>query len=1336
MEKDEGFQEITSCINTLSLWLAAQVAKAIRPHVHAVKQDLEVGDDDDDIGGLFADEYCGEAMAVSDSNGTSPLETLFVLLQDAAAPTITAGFLEDLFIQYNGVAAGENDNDHQLACIFLAYALKRIAQAKQSGGLVSAANLSNHVATLSNLVLAPSVCQALASAMASEVAEMANKNGHEIQGISCLSPLLVTAAYCVPIAGDEQRQPNSSNGGVFRQQLSQIQDFPIATFRAKDNDEVGRVMRDARRTMHTTRSTAVALLRIAFKTGGKEQTFKWLTEIIRSNEQLLHLLKSDLLKSDGIVARSSSRDFLLGLVWSLSDFCQASLLSCLDKKGSKAFDKAFLTEALSETSHEPVNEKNRLFQGSKPSDDGCSTSGESSFDGATHFFFLLSLLLHVGLHPTLRMEYEFEYHYNKFVHAIQERALDDKAPRCSEAVLAKYSPIVATWLGWRTFFDDPELSACLTDVALLQLGWLATVARENCESLYAIPDWLCREPAHWLSRVANKAPHLLKPSQAEKAIEYATLLLDMSTEVRAQSFGFSPIVITSLIQIASSFVQAGVNRARKKQRHRTGMDVDNDRDLDVYSSFDRRDLGVTVFANTIVNEKLCPTLLRTFRAVDAAEGVDADIDSFDKFSAKARIAELLLRLWSHPSGNCRESVASLPPSEICAFVSSVSTAAIVCLDFGTEGIEKMYMNRNEQTVMHAAGNLLGMRNYLALLCALSRDERIAAYLGGCVAESPDCKLVAVNLSNMIVQYLEKLTSVDGGTNQYLEEWDAGEPTSCIVSRLPDLSPPDKESMAKEVVGRRLRMRYDLGLDVSIICHQLFALAAKWHIVAARAGDRDLRDSHFLMALAKNEDVDLIHMENVIKRLVAVPEHIEGSEADNADAIFKHDGYVDHSTWIHEYVDKELEKKQKRIWHLVTQDQMKHSEITGVASNEEIMLFLSDLRRKIESTKASVASSPAAVAEAEEAILSKIGSKCEEDYGKYINSEWIVSSSPFSVNEQGEVFLHNYDNLARKRVMQASAKTLMKEARKIRKTMPLPSANSAIYVCFAEERMDLCRVIVSGPVDTPYAHGLFEFDVYFPPTYPQVPPLVTFMTTGGGRVRFNPNLYVDGKVCISLLGVTTASDESQRWNPELSSLAQLMISIQSQILGVKEPYFNEGNGVPLRMKDTDIGRKGSAKYNNTVRLETLRCAMVNHLNCPPKGFEDISVRHFALCRKRIVVQARRWMLEARGTSLYGRYERAYGELVVLLGAQNTKFECLEPLAEDINALESLEPAFIRIIADRIETIPEDGADEVLGAQDSTVLNPWAASPEQVRAWVKSTKEKGNDSDSSSCDELYE
>ena len=111
-----------------------------------MKRDLEA-DDDNDIGGLFANKYCGDTIAsdsnvdsslsvdivkrdleanddddigclfASDATGTGPLVTLFVLLQDATLPTITASFLEDLFSQYNQVAAGEDDND-QLACIF------------------------------------------------------------------------------------------------------------------------------------------------------------------------------------------------------------------------------------------------------------------------------------------------------------------------------------------------------------------------------------------------------------------------------------------------------------------------------------------------------------------------------------------------------------------------------------------------------------------------------------------------------------------------------------------------------------------------------------------------------------------------------------------------------------------------------------------------------------------------------------------------------------------------------------------------------------------------------------------------------------------------------------------------------------------------------------------------------------------------------------------------------------------------------------------------------------------------------------------------------------------
>lgn len=61
------------------------------------------------------------------------------------------------------------------------------------------------------------------------------------------------------------------------------------------------------------------------------------------------------------------------------------------------------------------------------------------------------------------------------------------------------------------------------------------------------------------------------------------------------------------------------------------------------------------------------------------------------------------------------------------------------------------------------------------------------------------------------------------------------------------------------------------------------------------------------------------------------------------------------------------------------------------------------------------------------------------------------------------------------------------------------------------RLCSLQVLITGPADTPYANGCFEFDVYFPQDYPNSPPLVNLETTGGHSVRFNPNLYNDGKV---------------------------------------------------------------------------------------------------------------------------------------------------------------------------------------------------------------------------------
>ena len=46
-----------------------------------------------------------------------------------------------------------------------------------------------------------------------------------------------------------------------------------------------------------------------------------------------------------------------------------------------------------------------------------------------------------------------------------------------------------------------------------------------------------------------------------------------------------------------------------------------------------------------------------------------------------------------------------------------------------------------------------------------------------------------------------------------------------------------------------------------------------------------------------------------------------------------------------------------------------------------------------------------------------------------------------------------------------------------------------------------------------APGFFYFVLHCPDDYPHSPPKVRLLTTGGGAVRFNPNLYANGKVCL-------------------------------------------------------------------------------------------------------------------------------------------------------------------------------------------------------------------------------
>ncbi|KAF2027306.1 hypothetical protein EK21DRAFT_72251 [Setomelanomma holmii] len=113
----------------------------------------------------------------------------------------------------------------------------------------------------------------------------------------------------------------------------------------------------------------------------------------------------------------------------------------------------------------------------------------------------------------------------------------------------------------------------------------------------------------------------------------------------------------------------------------------------------------------------------------------------------------------------------------------------------------------------------------------------------------------------------------------------------------------------------------------------------------------------------------------------------------------------------------------------------------------------------------------------------------------------------------------------------------------------------IFVRTWDSRLDLIRVLVIGPNETPYEYAPFVIDFHLGSTYPQTPPEAFFHSWTNGNGSVNPNLYEDGKICLSLLGTWHTDERNESWSPAKSTLLQVLVSIMGLVL-VKEPYYNE------------------------------------------------------------------------------------------------------------------------------------------------------------------------------------
>jgi ubiquitin-protein ligase len=116
--------------------------------------------------------------------------------------------------------------------------------------------------------------------------------------------------------------------------------------------------------------------------------------------------------------------------------------------------------------------------------------------------------------------------------------------------------------------------------------------------------------------------------------------------------------------------------------------------------------------------------------------------------------------------------------------------------------------------------------------------------------------------------------------------------------------------------------------------------------------------------------------------------------------------------------------------------------------------------------------------------------------------------------------------------------------------------AGIYFEYNSDNLTSVKLLIIGPENTPYENGFYFFNINIPATYPFSPPKITFLNKID-NIRFHPNLYVEGYVCLSVLN-TWGNNE---WSPcqNLTSIASTIQSVMNENPITNEPEYENETG---------------------------------------------------------------------------------------------------------------------------------------------------------------------------------
>ncbi|GFR44877.1 hypothetical protein Agub_g6220, partial [Astrephomene gubernaculifera] len=886
-----------------------------------------------------------------------------------------------------------------------------------------------------------------------------------------------------------------------------------------------------------------------------------------------------------------------------------------------------------------------------------AVGGEGAPSFMADVFFLTQLLLHVGpMQSVFRrraMTKRFQDRYRRAAAAAggsggdgggedgdEEGDMGEGGPPSAAGGGLRNPYDAPVMLEWRLYEDccdahlwEPVFADNMTAFAVMELDWVAWLARGGAGApaaplLRLVPEFALGDAVDWLVAVlyAGRADLV-----AAKPI--GVILRAVVTLLNAKDVVRSAVLQDKLVGLLLAMLASQLSNVQARQAR--GLALAPDR-----MSTGERALVGAVLGAPVTQRHLIPALLRAHVNAELVVGLDVDKDSYDKYNMRNKIDIILDELIKdavlkrclvelaaanepqqpQPSTANGGAAGSNSAAAAAATAAATATAAAASSSGSSSssdiepGLFSDYASGIVNTVMHFFKDGL---DRLADIYSIERSKADSAAWAAQPAEERQRKedfyrgqqraaggFLRMGASNL--RWLITLTADPSIASAFLHEPLRGKTAFLLVSSLELLL---GDACKKLQVARPEQYGFDLPALVGAVLSLLLQLGRYDRFVAALMAEPDYSEEIMSRALAHLEATHQAQMEAQLRALLARAADIRAKRA----AAVAAGGAAAAAGGVP--VSPSAQPPLKRRKSAEGADAMEVDGGSGAGPSAEGPLLACEAVQLPEETL-KPDEVPAAYRE-------QLGPLSVSEYDSTVPGGYFKEMSRLADQDSG-----------------SSRKKARQLARELADMQPggklaLPcAADAAIFLRQDAARMDKMRAVITGPQGTPYEGGLFVFDIFCPAGYPSDPPVMMVYNTGGGKARYNPNLYADGKVCLSLLGTYNSGHASEKWNPSLSTIYQVLMSVQSQIL-VDDPMTNE----PLSetLAGTAEGAAKTAEYNARLQLLVMRHAMVDPLLHPPPGTADIVTAHFRLLRGRLAERVRAWVRAAPSEELRAKLD---------------------------------------------------------------------------------------------------